>query len=162
MIDLTFLCSRIAASSISLTIQTKTWVIPTVQSIHILCIAIVMSSVAMMNLRLAGFIGREQPVQQMAKRFMPWVWWTLPVMLLTGLIMITGEPERELLNRFFWYKMISLAVVVLLTIPLTRLLEDQPFRQLPYSKRQTARALALLSLFLWLGIIFCGRWIAYA
>lgn len=154
--------ARLATTSISLSIQTHEWVIPTIQSIHILAIAIVMASIAMLNLRLAGFIGHQQSVQQMAHRFLPWVWWALPVLLITGSIMITGEPDRELLNRFFWYKMTMLVTVVLLTIPLQRLLEDRPFRALPVTKRMVIRGLALASLMLWLAIIFCGRWIAYA
>jgi hypothetical protein len=160
--NLSAFSAALAATSASLTIQSNEWVIPTVQSIHILAIAIVMASIAMLNLRLAGFIGHQQSVQQMARRFLPWVWWALPVLLFTGSIMITGEPDRELLNRFFWYKMTMLVTVVLLTIPLQRLLEDRPFRALPATKRAVIRGLALVSLMLWLAIIFCGRWIAYA
>jgi hypothetical protein len=154
--------SWLEATPASLAIQNNAWVIPTVQCIHILAIATVMSSVAMLNLRLAGLVGHHQSVRSLASRFFPLIWWALPVLLLTGCIMITGEPGRELLNRFFWYKMAMLAIVMLLTIPVQRMLEDTPFRQMPAAKRHTVRTIALASLVLWFGIIFCGRWIAYA
>jgi hypothetical protein len=162
MIDITDFCNWIAGTRASILIKDETWVIPAVQSIHILAIAVVMVSTAMLNLRLAGLIGRKQSIQQMAHRFLPWAWRALPVLLVTGCIMIIGEPSRELLNRFFWTKMSIVLTVVLLTIPMRRLLEDRPFAALPSNKRSLLRALALISLALWLSIVFCGRWIAYA
>jgi hypothetical protein len=160
--DLTAFSKWLGATEASLAIQNAAWVIPAVQSVHILCIAIVMSSAGLLNLRVAGLIGRHQPVRALAHSFLPWIWWTLPVLLTTGLILILGEPGRELLNRFFWYKMTALLIVVLLTIPLHRMLEDTPLRDLPLAKRETVRTIALISLAIWLFIVFCGRWIAYA
>jgi hypothetical protein len=160
--DLTAFSDWLGATPASLAIQNAAWVIPTVQSVHILAIAIVMSSAAMLNLRLAGAIGRHQPIRALAHSFLPWIWWALPVLLVSGIVLILGEPARELLNRFFWYKMTMVLIVVLLTIPLHRLLEDAPLHELPPAKRETVRAIALVSLVLWLAIIFCGRWIAYA
>ncbi|WP_313803756.1 DUF6644 family protein [Sphingobium sp.] len=153
---------RLAATPVSLAIQSHEWVIPTIQSIHILAIAAVMSSIAMLNLRLAGLIGHHQSVRDMAHRFLPWLWRALPVLLITGCLMIVGEPARELLNPFFWYKMTMLLAVVLLTLPLQRMIEDRPFREHDAGKRQLIRLIALFSLMLWLAIVFCGRWIAYA
>ncbi len=162
MTDLSALSAWIAATPLSLTIQTTSWVIPTVQSVHILAISVVVASSAMLNLRLAGLIGREQSVQLMAQRFMPPVWWALPVLALTGLTLIIGEPKRELLNPYFWSKMIILLTVIIITVPLQHQLEDRPFRQLPQGKQRLVRTGALVCLLLWLGIIICGRWIAYA
>jgi uncharacterized membrane protein len=162
MIDMAGLCRWMADTRVSITIKDETWIIPAVQSVHILAIAVVLASIAMLNLRLAGLTGREQSIQKAARQFFPWAWRALPVLLATGIIMILGEPSRELLNRFFWIKMSLVIVVVLLTIPMRHLLEDRPFRTLPATRRGTLRALALISLVLWLSIIFCGRWIAYA
>ena len=99
------LSDAIAQTDGSIAIGSAGWVIPTVQSIHILAIAIVMSATAMLNLRLAGFIGSDSSVRQLANRSLPWLWWSLPVLLATGLVMILGEPARELTNAFFWSKM---------------------------------------------------------
>jgi hypothetical protein len=38
----------------------------------------------------------------------------LPVLLLTGLVLIVGEPERELMSWVFWTKMAMLALVMAL------------------------------------------------
>lgn len=156
------LSTWIEATPLSLTIKATLWVVPMVQSIHILAISVVMASIAMLDLRLAGVIGREQSVRRMARQFLPPVWYALPILAITGAIMIIGEPKRELLNQYFWSKMAILATVIILTVVLRSVLEDRPFPDLPYGKRQWVRAGAVISLLLWLAIIFCGRWIAYA
>jgi len=159
--DLKSACDWIAATATSNFIKDATWVIPTVQSIHILAIAALLASMAMLDLRLAGVIGREQSTRQLARRFLPVLWRALPVLLGTGIVMIAGEPSRELLNRFFWIKMSTLLVALLLTIPMQRLVTEARLMDLPRGRRNTLRAIALLSLLLWMVIVFCGRWIAY-
>ena len=152
----------LAATSFSVTVSGAAWVIPTVQSVHILAIAIVLSSVAMLDLRLAGLIGREQPVRSMALRTYPWIWWALAVLLTTGLIMIMGEPERELRNWIFWAKMSLIVAAVVVTMPVQRMLEESRYRDHSPAQRSKIRALALLSLVFWVLVVVCGRWIAYA
>ena len=156
------LSDAIAQTDGSVAIASAGWVIPTVQAIHIVAIAFVMSATAMLNLRLAGFIGQESSVRRLANRSLPWLWWSLPVLLATGLVMIVGEPERELTNAYFWSKMAMVALAVVLTRALQRLLDDRPYREMAPAKRNLTRGLSLLTLLLWLAIIFCGRWIAYS
>jgi hypothetical protein len=156
------LSDAIAQTDGSIAIASNEWIIPTVQSIHIFAIAIVMSATAMLNLRLAGFIGQESSVRQLANRSLPWLWWSLPVLLATGIVMILGEPARELTNVYFWSKMAMVLLAAVLTLVLQRFLEDCPYREMAPAKRAMTRAISLLSLVLWLAIIFCGRWIAYS
>lgn len=156
------LSDAIAQTSGSVAIASTEWVIPAVQAIHIIAIAFVMSATAMLNLRLAGFIGQESSVRRLASRSLPWLWWSLPVLLATGLVMIVGEPKRELTNAYFWSKMALILLTVGLTVVLQRQLDDCPYREMAPAKRKLTRAISLLSLALWLAIIFCGRWIAYS
>ena len=74
----------LAATPLSMQIKTVEWIIPTVQTIHILSISIVMSSAAMVDLRVLGVLSRGQPLADVAHRFVPWIWWTLIVLLLSG------------------------------------------------------------------------------
>ena len=149
MSTMTSISDWLAATSVSLFIQDRFWVVPTIQSIHILAIGIVLSSIAMLDLRLAGFIGREQSMRGLTLRFYPWIWGALAVLLTTGLIMIMGEPARELLNWIFWTKMGLIVGAVLFTAPVRRLLEDCRYRDLSARKRRIIRVCAFASLTLW-------------
>jgi len=152
-------CDWLSNTPLSLTIQTVMWVIPAVQTVHILCVAIVMSCMAMLDLRLVGITGRRRSISLVVSRFVPWVWGALPVLLASGTILIIGEPSRELLNPYFRAKMVMLVTVTVITLVVQR----QNKKDAHYwESRRTAAAMAgLASLLLWVGIVTAGRWIAY-
>jgi len=145
----------------SQTIQTVPWIVPTVQVIHILSIAAVAASALMIDLRLLGAYGIDQSGRRVAKRFLPLVWWPILILLATGLIMIVGEPGRSLKNPAFQLKMALLAGALIVTVLCQRRLRRAPTAG-PAGTGVLARSLAILSLLLWTGIIFAGRWIAYS
>jgi hypothetical protein len=144
-------------------IQDILWIIPAVQTVHILAIAVVLSSVAMIELRLFGLVGRSTPVARTADRFLPWLWWGTLVLAITGAILITGEPGRALTNPAFQLKMVLLSVAIVATFAFHRsvrrssALWSEPARSLG-----VLRAAALATLLLWFSIAVAGRWIAYA
>jgi Family of unknown function (DUF6644) len=151
-------CGWLSNTPVSLKIQTVLWIIPAVQTIHILCVAIVMSTMAMLDFRMVGITGRSQPVSRAVSRWVPWVWCTLPVMLLTGSILIIGEPTRELMNPYFRAKMAMLLAVILITVLVHVKNKDGAYWQ---TRALAAKFAGAISLLLWVGIVTAGRWIAY-
>jgi uncharacterized membrane protein SirB2 len=152
-------CVWLAATPLSQEIQDVSWIIPTVQTVHIVSIAIVMTSMAMLDLRLMGIAGRRQSLSEMAGRFLPVVWVTVIVLLCSGSILIIGEPGRDLQNTVFWTKMSLLTSgLILAFIVQTMLRRDKGFWE---RHRAAAAALGGVSLVIWVGIVAAGRWIAY-
>jgi uncharacterized protein DUF6644 len=152
----------LAQTRISLAIQTRFWVIPTVQSIHIVAIGIVMSSVFMMVLRVFGWAGTDQTVTQMTRRFAPWLWGALGVLFLTGLLMVVGEPVRELLSLSFWLKM-SLVIVgsaLAAGFQVTLARHERGWEE-SFVNRWTTKGLAMATFLVWCSIVILGRLIAY-
>jgi hypothetical protein len=144
-------------------IQDTAWIIPSMQSIHILAIAIVMSSAVMVFLRLLGVVMRDQPIAAVTDRFLPWIWYTLIVLLLSGSVLIIGEPGRSLTNSVFQLKMLMLIGVIACALLTQRPLRtNATFWESTAGARAGAKLVAIVSLGLWSGIIFAGRWIAYA
>jgi hypothetical protein len=149
-------------TQLSQLIQTHEWIIPTVQSIHILAIAVVTASALMINLRLLGLYTADQPLSEVLARFVPFIWWPLIVLLLTGVVMIIGEPPRSLKSPVFQLKMTLLVAALLATTICQILPRLQPaFGQSTARRTAGPVILACTSLALWAGIIFAGRWIAY-
>ena len=161
MESLTAISDWLAATGLSEWLAGRAWVVPMLQSVHILAIGIILASLAMLNLRLAGLIGREQSLGQMTLRYYPWIWRALAVLVVTGILQVMAEPARELLNWVFWTKMGLIVAAVLFTAPLRRLIEDVRFRDHAPRKQSILRSCALVSLVLWVLIVTCGRWIAY-
>jgi hypothetical protein len=152
----------LAATQVSHTIQTTEWIIPTLQTIHILCVAAVFSSAILVDLRIWRLLERDVPLPEVAQRFLPTIWPVLFILLLTGSLLIIGEPRRSLLNTTFYLKMALLALAILLTAGLQRSISSSPnFWDRDRRRRMAGRFAATVSILVWCGILFAGRWIAY-
>ena len=160
-------CGWLEQTPLSQVIQATNWVVPAVQSVHILAIAVVASSALMIDLRLLRLAGTDQPMGDVLARFLPFLWWSLLALLATGTIMIISEPARSLLNPAFQLKMTLLASALLVTCLLQVLQRrfaaggDLAGGDLASQYRGTAVVIAATSMLLWSCIIFAGRWIAY-
>lgn len=152
-------CNWLSNTQLSMVIQNYSWIIPSVQTVHILAIATVMASIVMVDFRLLGVTGRTQTVPEMAERFLPFVWGAVVVLLLTGSLLIIGEPARELTSQVFWLKMTLLACVLVVTAAFQYgTSRDERFWE---KRRVLSWTTAIVSLSLWVSILACGRWIAY-
>jgi uncharacterized membrane protein SirB2 len=153
------ICLWIDQTALSEAIKQAAWVVPTVQTIHILAIAVVASSALMLDLRLIGVFWANRPLEAVKARFLPLIWWPLLLLLATGIIMITAEPARSLKNPAFQLKMLLLIGALIVT-GLFQLLHRRD-AECGDGRRAAAVTLAIVSIALWSSIIFAGRWIAY-
>lgn len=156
------ICLWIDQTALSQAIQVTKWAVPTVQTIHILAIAVVASSVLMINLRLIGVFWASRPMKDVTSRFLPLVWWPLLLLFATGVLMIIAEPARSLKNPAFQLKMLLLIAALIVTGLFQFLQRRNASFGDPHSgPRAAAATLAVVSMLLWTSIIFAGRWIAY-
>jgi cytochrome bd-type quinol oxidase subunit 2 len=145
----------LAATAPSQAIQASTWAIPTIQSVHILALALVFTLGILLALRFAGLGLSVEPLADLAARSTRRIWLLLVVLAVTGLLLITAEPGRTITNPVFYAKMIMLAAVIAVTLLLA-------FIARRVEKPNALHvALAVLAVLLWIGIIFAGRLIAY-
>ncbi|MBB6123419.1 DUF6644 family protein [Sphingobium subterraneum] len=149
----------ISTTSLSETFKNVSWLVPLSQSIHILSIAAVLSAYLFLCARALGVFAANQSMLTLERRFLPWVWYGLLLLLVTGCLQIIAEPERSITNPFFQYKMLALLVVIVITLPLRRKIAEVGANDTP-GPIVTAPLLAIFGLLLF--IIFCGRWIAYS
>lgn len=116
----------------------------------------------MITLRILGWAGKDQTLRQTTSRFGPWLTGSLGLLLVTGILMVIGEPVRELVSFSFWLKMFLVAVGTLMAAIFRITLrkhERQWEETLVY--RGVIRSLAILTLLIWACIIVLGRLIAY-
>jgi len=147
-------------TALSNTIQSVSWVIPLLQSIHILMIGVVFVSALMIALRVLGRMRVDEPFDAVWRRFAPWMWTGLVVMAVTGLTLVVGEPVREFTALSFWLKMLLLIVGVTGTALYGRRLRAYVLMA-PAQFPRSARVASVGLITLWLAVIFLGRAIAY-
>src|SRR5213593_1156160 len=134
----------LSQTSLSMLIQTHNeWVIPMIQSIHIIAIGVVLTSVLMIDLRILGWAGHDQTLGEITDRFGPWLSWALVALLVTGISMVIGEPVRALLSFSFWMKMVLVHAGTIIQQKLVN--------------RRSVKSLAIVKLLMWVGVVILGR-----
>ena len=142
---------------ISLAMRRITWLIPMLQTLHILSIGIVLSAVVMIDLRIWG-ISRSGTAIVRSRRFMPWMWTALAMATLTGIALMLGAP-RSWRDGAFVAKLYMMAAATAATVALPLLLQWHGDGK---DGGGIARLVGVAALVLWLGATLAGRgrWIA--
>lgn len=135
---------------------------PIIQTVHILGIAVVMGTVVMLDLRILGIAVPSQKISEMTNRLMPWLWWALASNFVSGAFFLFARPNRYFNNPIFGWKVSFLIPAILLTLFFHFMSKQQEgYWELNSQRLWGARAIAFLSLVLWIMIAMAGRWIAY-
>lgn len=160
---LTSLQSLMGDWPIAAAVRNIVWVKAMLESVHILAMGLVLFSVGMITFRLAGLAGRSDSLTGMVRRFAPWVWGALVIVLLTGFVLVTGAGSRRgLPTPMFQLKMVLMLVSIAATAALQLTLSaDAAFWELNPARRASARVIAPLCLLLWMATVCAGRWLAY-
>ena len=156
------LCDWLVTTPLSQVVQGTSWAIPAIQTLHILAIAVAVSSAFMIDLRLIGILAPARPLASVSARFLPPLWVAVGALATSGAVLIVAEPNRTLLNRVFGVKMLLLILAIAATLVIGRALRrDSEFWDRSTARRAAAASLAVVSMLLWSGIVCAGRWIAY-
>ena len=148
------------ATSISTNLRDISWVVPALQSIHILALAVLLGAALLTDLRLAGVLASDVSPAAVIRAHMPRMWAALLVLLASGLLLVLCEPGRTLGNTLFWIKMSLVVVGFVITLLIKRpLMAVTAGADVPVPGY--VKAVAWLSLLIWVVVVFCGRWIAY-
>jgi hypothetical protein len=156
------LCAWLERTPLSAGVQNVGWIIPASQIVHILGVAAILFSTLSIDLRVLGVGARRTSLRGMSGHFLPVIWSAVPLMAVTGAILIVGEPRRDLLNPAFQTKMLLLVCALAATFGIQLLVRGGSASGVTADRGGwPLRTLALISLALWFGIAVCGRLIAY-
>jgi hypothetical protein len=147
---------------LSQSLQGMEWVVAIVQTVHILAICTLMTAMMMSNFKALGILQRNHVLYPLASALKMPAHIALLVLFLSGLVMIIGEPARALLNPVFQLKMVLLIAAIVCSIYLAiaqKKLANDFFGNSNIHFLQ--KLIAVISIGLWLSILFAGRWIAY-
>ena len=135
-------------------IASSPWAYPLLESLHIVGVSLLLGNLVLLELRVWGR-GSELPIAALARLALSVSLAGFALVGGTGLLMFAAAPAEMLANRLFVIKM---GLVMLAGLNAAGFHARQGLARLD----GTARLQTLLSLGLWLAVIICGRWIAYA
>jgi hypothetical protein len=140
----------------------EVWMLPTIQSLHIVGIGLCVGSALMITLRILGWAGVDQTLAQTQKRYAPWLIGALCLLLASGGLLVVGEPGRELINFSFRLKMVLVLVMTLIVLGFQAGVNRRPqLWEGTLINLKSVKWAALLIFLIWGCIIILGRLIAY-
>lgn len=149
-------------SPLGLAITESEWLFPTIETLHVLALALVFGSIAMLDLRLLGVSSRDRGVIQLAEDTLPWTWSAFVVAAITGALMFISAATSYYDNVPFRIKLVLLALaglnMAVFHFTAYRAVHDW---NLTLPTPQAARIAASLSLLFWVSVVVAGRWIGF-
>ena len=145
--------AAIEAWPLSDAIRRSVWAYPALETVHIAAFATVFGALMLLELRVFG-AAPAVPLPPLAKLAVPVALTAFAVAAAAGVLMLISSASELVLNRAF---QIKLGLIVIAGA------NAWWFHRRGSLARHdgVAKAQSLLSLLLWLGVITCGRLIAY-
>jgi hypothetical protein len=129
------------------------WAYPALEVVHLVGIALLLGNLVLLELRVFGR-GASLSVPALARLCLALVGSGFALAGASGLLMFLSQPSELLANRAFTLKM---GLLIAAGCNAAWFHGRDSLQRLD----RTARGLMLLSTLIWLGVLTCGRWIAY-
>lgn len=134
---------------------------PTLETVHVLALALVFGSIATVDLRLLGLTRRTEPAWLVVREVLPWTWASFAVAVASGGLLFASAATNYIGNLPFLIKM-GLLVVAGINMSVFhygsgRGINDWEGLHTP----RGARFAGALSIVVWVAIVAMGRWIGF-
>ena len=154
------------ASALARAMREWLWLYPSVEIVHIVGIALLFGSIAVLDLRLLGFSKSTISVRRLSWQVLPWSAASFLLIVPSGLLMFTAHASDFLANPVFPIKMglillagVNAALFHTIAMRTADVWDTEEMKDLrpPPSVRFAGAA----SLLIWIAVISCGRLLAY-
>lgn len=160
--DIQSLLQALQDTSLASFIRESGSAFPTLESIHVIGIAIVYGTIAVVDLRLLGVASHRRSALRLIQDLLPFTWVAFVVCVITGLLMFCANGTTYVQNTAFLCKMGLLMLaglnMAIFHLGVFRRIAEWDVTLPPPTK---ARFAGLSSIVLWAGVVFMGRWIAF-
>lgn len=151
----------IESSALGQAMRQSLWLYPAVETTHIVGLALLVGSIAVLDLRLLG-LSRSLPVRRLAAHVLPWTIGSFVLILPSGLAMFVAHASDFISNNVFALKMcLILAAGTNAAAFHVAVFPGAAAWDVDATPPAAVRAMAALSLLLWISVIACGRMLAY-
>ncbi len=134
-------------------LKSNAYAYPLLEVVHIVALAVVFGTILIVDLRIMGMV-KQLELNALVSALLPYTVCAFLFSVVTGLTMFTMRISDLIANPMFITK-ICLLFCVGANVGILHA------RGVLNPENLVTRAQAMLSVLIWLAIIFCGRWIAY-
>jgi hypothetical protein len=144
-------------NSVADALNSAEWVLTLTECFHIAAFAWSIGMIAAVDYKLLGFGIQHSKPSKVLRDTDPWTLLGLAVVLLSGPILFLSDARMYLHNPSFVFKMYALAAAIIFNYTIHR-----KVAQSDTSSQGVRTVVAVVSLLLWISVVFGGLFIAFA
>jgi uncharacterized protein DUF6644 len=137
------------------------WLFPIIETLHVIALTFVFGSILMVDLRLLGIAARSIPVSRLTAEILPLTWIAWGAAAIFGSLLFISNATAYAGNLQFRLKFLCMLLaavnMAIFHLGAFRRVALWDSGQPPLS----ARLAGALSLALWIGVVFFGRWTGF-
>jgi uncharacterized protein DUF6644 len=154
-------CEWLQNSSFPSQISESNWLFPTIETVHVLALVLVIGSISMVDLRLLGLTNRQRPVREVMAQALPWTWCAFIAAAVAGSLLFSSKAVTYYEDIPFRLKMICLVLAGINMLCFHLMSFRQVGRWDTGAPPPAAKIAGGVSLTLWIIIVGAGRWIGF-
>lgn len=160
--DPTPLLTSLQETGLAVRIRDGLYIFPFLEAAHVIGLAIVFGTVAIIDLRLLGAASAHRPFHRVLSDVMKWTLAAFVLTAVTGALMFMTNAVVYFNNTYFRVKVLLLVLAGLnaLAFEMTARRTVAQWDDSP-SAPPVGRTIAIVSLVVWVGVIFTGRMIGF-
>ena len=143
-------------------IHKKAWAFTTVEVVHVFAIAMVIGTIAIVDLRLLGFASTKRPVAELSRQVLPITWAAFVIAVIAGSLLFISRATEYFVSAVFWIKMALIVVaginMIIFEFVTVRGVQEWNLNPKP---PPAARLAGGISIACWILVLVFGRLIAF-
>jgi len=161
-VELASMLDWLQQTSLAVWIRDSLFAFPLIESAHVIGLTLVFGTIAIVDLRLLGVASAHRSFQRLASDTLKWTVGAFVLTAVTGGLMFITNAPVYFHNGYFRAKvaLLVLAAINAFVFEVTTRRSVQRWDQAP-SAPPLGRAVAVMSLVIWLGVIVTGRMIGF-
>lgn len=162
MPNLLELCKWLDQTAVGAAVRESLWLFPAIETLHLLGMAALVGTVAVLDFRLLGWAMRQERVSALVRKLLPWAWAGFAVQVVTGGLLFSSEAVKVYSNPAFRLKMLLIFLAgihafIFHWIVYRDVANWDDSALLPLK----AKVSGFASILLWVGIVAAGRFIGF-
>lgn len=148
-------------SQLAASIRQSLWLYPALEIVHITGIILLVGPALLFDFRLLGFT-KSIPVAQLERHLLPWARMSLLGLIIpSGFLLFITNAVSLAADPRFWLKMMLLLLAIMNAYIFHRFIFPPVNKDSIVALPVSSKASGIISIALWLGVIVCGRLLAY-
>lgn len=160
--DLQALVKPLEASALAQWMRDSLQAMPVVEAAHVLAAATVFGTILVVDLRLLGIPGVKRAFTRVSEEMTRLTWAAFALAVVTGGLMFIANAHTYVINRAFGLKLLAI-----LAAGINMVIFERGTRRgvagwdVGVPSPRAAKIAGLLSILLWVAVIFFARWIGF-